>query len=44
MGVVSEDEIRTILGLIRTPEAKRALVKALLPKIAISELVRMKIF
>lgn len=43
-GSVSEDEIRTVLGFIRTPEAKRAIVKAFLPQISIAELVRMKIF
>lgn len=40
---VSQDEIRTIIGLIATPEAKRALLRAIVPKISLSELLRMKI-
>lgn len=43
-GNVSEDEIRTVLGFVRTPEAKRAIVKAFLPQVSVAELVRMKVF
>lgn len=43
-GNVSQDEIRTILGFIRTPEAKRAIVKAFLPQVSLADLVRMRIF
>lgn len=38
-GSVSQDEIRTILGFIRTPEAKRAIVKAFLPQVSLGDLV-----
>lgn len=42
-GNVSQDEIRTIIGLIASPKAKRALLRAVMPKISLGELVRMKI-
>lgn len=42
-GTVSQDEIRTIISLITSPKSKRALLRAVLPKVSLGELIRMKI-
>lgn len=41
-GNVSQDEVRTVLGFVRTPEAKRAVVKALMPQASLADLIRMR--
>lgn len=42
-GIVSQDEIRTIVGLMTNDETKRLLLKAFLPSVSLGELVSAKI-
>jgi len=42
-GVVSQDEIRTIVGLLTDDETKLALMKGFLPSVSLGELVSAKI-